>query len=1054
MLKTGFSVWKHRLLLRGSSFGLAVLLCVTALFGSGDEVRAVQGVTPESAVGKVLGAVTYSPVRLTSVGNLALFVEIQADTFANGKWTYKVKWNRTLDRQGSLYVDSKDKTLTALSLSPAARSGEQTLRLNPGTRYRLEFYTQSAKGGKLMLRKFFNTLDAQGNPVSLAQASLGSTAPGAAAGGTGQGTQGGQGTASTTVAAAGDRVFMNVPDNTHGYNGPRGAPDPVVVLTNDYTTRDSSDPGLTQAQRNELRHGGTVPRNPRIIQVFTSVGRPFLSGVHFNIPFSEVCENNPRLKIEEVRRDSIPGLRFQRGPDPRYTSFSTGACTYATLQGSATSQGTYLFEYKTTSSIGGSAVEATTRIYYIVLGTNVYDVTLSDLRQPNGQPATQAVLGGRARVNWNQSATEGSAQFTNYSEDLELWVAPTSDGTNPDKAQNKRRIATVALSSSVCNNSGRGGGDPFQVGCGSYNWIVGNTTAGNLEPGTYNLFVVPWLPYVDRQDSLGGGGVLNGIFNSGGLVPFPDTGDLVYNSSGWGWGYGVGRITIAPTPAGQTSLLSSGQGQSGFGSFGDITGGPGSPGAFRYVRKNAQGQVIRRGSVGVGTGSNTDSSGCNGNWTGGVSCGITINANPGETLELSWSSKDNQGRIIGGDWQSEVFISGPYDQGNATVLAELRSCTEPVVPGGLGPNPSEGFMSSPEGSKSFTVPSCMAGKSFYFTYMVWGGTYGGGTTLGGVMGSGLIVVNVSLNQQIGEITQSTCRLPQQITGGDCQLNSDGTSYNLRWDRIEGILPQLLKVYAGPNQQEVRDGCPSPSTCEAAVTRGGFAQDPANFSAPVRVGNLQPNTTYYNRVVATCDGGGTAAQQRELEFTCRTGPAASGGRVASVARTDTTDTATAGCVLPPIIQGNNCSCTGSAAECVSGSTYTAVWAWPDGAVPAPAPNKTFDRLVFRAAKGSRWVMNSSGQLVAENPALDEAARNAVNSGCPAGTSCVLKNDNVLANPQSLTSQETYQVVSGTEARTTYWNRVAFVCNYGQPNQRYVDVTWPCYTEPGDGVNINP
>lgn len=1045
MLKTGFSVWKRGFLLRGSSFGLAVLLCVTAVFGSGGEVQAVQDVVPESAVGRVLGAVTYAPVRLTSVGNLALFMEIQADSFANGKWTYKVKWNRTLDRQGSLYVDSKDKTLTALSLSPAGRSGERTLQLNPGTRYRLEFYTQAGKGGKLMLRKFFNTLDAQGNPVSLAQASLGSAAPGTAAGGG----QGGQGTASSTVPDAAGRVFMNVPDNTHGYNGPRGAPDPVVVMNNDYTVR-STDAPTDPASVAAFRNGGTVARNPRVIQVFTSVGRPFLSGIHYNIPFSESCANNPKLKIEEVRRDSVPGIRFQRGADPAYTSFATGACTYATMQGSATSQGTYLFEYKTTSSIGGSAVEATTRIYYIVLGTNVYDVSLSDLRQPNGQAATQPVLGGRARVNWNQSATEGSAQFTNYFEDLELWVAPTSDGTNPDKAQNKRRIATVGVSSSVCNNSQRGGGDPFQVGCGSYNWVVGNTTAGNLEPGTYNLFVVPWLPYVDRQDRLGGGGMLNRIFNNGGLVPFPGTGDLVYDSSGWAYGYGVGRITIGQTPAGQTSLLSGGQGQAGFGSFSNITGGPGGPGAFRYVRKNAQGQVIRRGAIGVGTGSNSDSSGCDGNWTGGVSCGITINANPGETIELSWSSKDNEGRIIGGDWQSEAYISGPYDQGNATVIAELRTCTEPIVPGGLGPNPSEGFMSSPEGSKSFAVPSCMAGKSFYFTYMVWGSTYGG-ATFGGVMGSGLIVINVSLNQQIGEITQNTCRLPLQITGGDCVLNSDGTSYNLTFNPLDvAPLPSGLGIYAGPNQQEVRERCPSPSTCEAAVTRSGFGQTLANFSAPVRVGHLQPNTTYYNRVVATCDGGGTAAQQRELEFTCRTGPAAAGGKVASVTRTETTDTSTPGCKLPPIIEGMGCSCSGSVASCVSGAEYTAVWHQPDGTTPGV----TYDRLVFRAAKGSRYVKNAAGQLVAQNPADDTTAQNAIKGGCGPGTTCLVKDDNVLRDSQDPNRQETYYRVTGTEAATKYWNRIAYVCNFGQSNQQYVDVVWSCLTEPGDGVNFNP
>ncbi len=1054
------------------AFVAALALSVSSFGYAGSALAASTVPSSKAASGaQVRGTVTYAPVTLTSATNTSLKIDIQALSVSGAAWTYQLTWKRTLDRTGTLVVNSKDKTVTALTLDPVSREGTAVLTLNPGTRYRIEFYTQPGKQGNLLLRKFFNTLDKSGNPVSLAAACLGTTTnctvganpatqdPGT----TNQGTlqPNAISTSSTsTIPSLGGRVYMNMPDNTHGYNGPRGAPDPVVVLNNDYDVRSSDQPS-DPAFQDVLRRGGSVPREPRVIQAFTSVGRPFLSGIHFNI--SGVCENNPKLKIETPNLQIPPGIRFQRGPDSRYTSYASDICTYGTLQGTASSPGRYLIEVKTTSTLNGSTPQvSTTRIYIVVLNTNVYDVVLDNITQPNGQASANPVLGGRARITWNQSATGGSAQFTNYFSDLELWVAPVSAGTNPNLiTDNLKRIAVVHEWAESCNNSQRGGNDPLQVGCGSYNWVVGNTTAGNLEPGQYNLFVMPWVPYINRQDRLGGGGVLNHIFNNGGLIPFPGTGDLIYDAGGYGFSYGVGRITIAPTPAGQTSQLTNAPAGGVFGSFSNLATG------LSYVRRGADGRIIRQGMIVPGLGSNTDNQGCDGNWTGGVSCGITINANPGETLELRWAAKDSQGRVLGTDWQSEAFISGPYDQGNATELAAIRACTSDLVPGGLGPNPSEAFMSSPEGSKSWVIPSCMSNKSYYLTYRVWAGTYGGGTTLGGVFGDGLLVVNVGLNQQLGEITQNTCRLPQAITGGNCALNPDGTSYNLTFDPLTTApLPQNFKIFAGPVQTDVQNNCTSPTTCEANVLRGGFGSSNtagSAFNQPVRVGNLRPNTTYYNRLVATCDGGGTAGQQRELNFTCTTGPLVN-GRIQSVTLGNTSDTSTQGCVLPPIIQGGSCSCSGeNTAACVAGSMYTATWSYPDGAVPGltpqypngNAPGATFERIVFRAAEGSPIQRNASGQLVPTSPELDAAARSAVSSGCGPNSSCVVKDDNILANSNSATSQETfYRVSSGVRAGYTYWNRVAFVCNYGQPNQRYVDAVWACYTEPGNGVNFRP
>ncbi len=110
---------------------------------------------------QVLGITTYPTVTITSATNLSLLVTVTPlsyDSTAN-QWTYQIYWKRTRNAQGSLYVTLKsDKTQVLLTVDPASQTGTQIVTLAPSTAYRVEFYTQPAQGGNLLLRKFFTTL--------------------------------------------------------------------------------------------------------------------------------------------------------------------------------------------------------------------------------------------------------------------------------------------------------------------------------------------------------------------------------------------------------------------------------------------------------------------------------------------------------------------------------------------------------------------------------------------------------------------------------------------------------------------------------------------------------------------------------------------------------------------------------------------------------------------------------------------------------------------------------------------------------------------------------
>lgn len=962
-------------------------------------------------------SVIYSPVTLTSATNLSLKVDIQALNYSGGKWNYKITWRRTLDLRGSVYVSPKEDKAAVVSMSPAGsdigRVGESTMQLDPGKRYRIEFYSQSNAGGRLLLRKFFNTLDAQGNPVSLPTGTTSSSSGSTVTTSTGLT----QSTATTPPPVNKPvNVYINMPSNDMGYNGAQNMPDPILVKNDDYTVRDltvDNKEGLTQEQINQIRYEGkTVPRNVRTLTVYASVGREFLAPIGFYIPFTENCENNPKLKIEAIKQNIPAGLTFRKGPDKNETFYEKGACTYGSLKGITSSAGTYELEYKITNNLGTATVVNTTKINIIVKNTNVYPVALSNFYQPNGQPATGPVLGGRATIYWNQSGGTYGGQGAHSFNEMEIWAVPAGQGginkhpTLASVAQAAKRIAIVSMSTQNCNNSTRGGADGYAYGCGSFNWIVGNTLSGNLGTGSYIIYVLPYVDPANQQDKLGGGGIIEAIFLS-----------TQYSA----YDYGAGQITIAPTPAGQTSLLNNPQAVSNFGNFDQSRSG------IFYTRKNASGNTISSGQVGVGWGSSTDQAGCSGT-TLGVACGITINVNPGDTLDLSWAAKDPQGNNVGQSWESKAQVMGSYDYGNEAVIRQVKECTNFLVPGGLSSNPSDGFMSSPSGSKTFTVPGCLGGKSLYLSYDVWFGTYGGSAASGGLRPSGLLIINVGVSQTVGEITNWSCRLPAVISAPRCEKTATG--YRAVWDQFgSNSIPAKVTFQAGENRSQVEADCQSGSSCikpqEVRWTNG----DPAKANQAFEVRNIQSGKTYWNKLEVSCGSGGSE-ETRQAVWSCGVD---SSGNVTASPSTDPFNNAT--CQLPSAEDMLGIV----APSCTLGYDIT-------GGLDVSLRTKAFIST-FQDIRRVGAKFDSLTYLV-------DPSRDKVMSGCAAGVggsgSCLVWREVNMgstvdsSNPNKFNEQ--YIGKNGRDstpdlqADSIYWNRLIYRCG-----QNYRDVVWSCATE---------
>jgi hypothetical protein len=141
----------------------------------------------------------------------------------------------------------------------------------------------------------------------------------------------------------------------------------------------------------------------------------------------------------------------------------------------------------------------------------------------------------------------------------------------------------------------------------------------------------------------------------------------------------------------------------------------------------------------------------------------------------------------------------------------------------------------------------------------------------------------------------------------------------------------------------------------------------------------------------------------------------------------------------LVANTSCTITGP-------NSFYAGWndpVLPSGVTFNPATNQN-DRIVFRSAAGSTWT-NSNGTWTRSNPADDTAAQTKISGGCPGvndgstNLATCLKNNNVTPG----TNGATFYPISGANARTTYWNRVAYVKDFGLPTIRIVsDKVWSC------------
>lgn len=965
-------------------------------------------------INAVAQTVVYTPVRLTSATNITLKVDIQAVNYTSGKWNYKVNWSRTLDKQGSIYLTPKlNKTaVVPLSIngSNINRVGEATMALDPQTRYRIEFYSEPNAGGKLLLRKFFNTLNSDGIPVSTNQAIGG----GGNATTTGSGQQTGSGSASSAK-----EVLMSVGDNYVSYNGMRNAPEPMLVLVNPKTengqrTYTDASADLSSAYGKEV----VRPENGfREVWVYGTVGRKFSTSVAYN-SFGNSCTSG---NITFTRSLQLPpGLVYNQKCEATQSAYQN---VDGTISGAPTSAGIYLAEFISKRKDGSAVIEGKTRIRFIIMGSNQFSVQAGDAA--TGQSLSQLPIGSKSRIAWNQ--TSGRIGVT-YFQEMDIWIAPASGnvGKHPDFVANKQLVATYSGSYSDCNNSTRGGNDPYQYGCGSYNWLTGNTLGPNLAAGDYIIYVTPYLPILD-SDRAGTGGVRGQLYGQCGEITDPlNPGQTITQTNCTGFSWGSTRVTLTGSTA---NLPSANPGA--FLDLADIKGG------ISYVRKNSSGQILKQGEVGIGRGSNTDQAGCDGNWTGGVDCGITINVNPGDKLQLGWSAKNSQGQAAGHAWDSQVYVSGPYDQGNVAVVQQIKECSSVIEPGGYGPNPSQGFMNSSSGSKEFTVPNCLGGKSLYFFYDVW--IYGCANVVGSannysayqtdpnavlnagqnscqlaVKSGSLVVVNIGLSDSSSsEITSGTCRLPSAIAGARCETNAGG-GYKVTWNALDGnSLGQVITLRAGENKAEVEGGCAYPSNCvQPGIERRTFGLSMAEANQPFVINGAQNSKTYWNKLSVSCGTGG-GQESRDVVFSCQVGGT---GQVTSGGSNDPFNSST--CVLPP--QSEMFAAVGP-------TCFTGVGLKGEETQSVTSYMTSFNDIRQNGAKFDRVTF-----------LVDRSESNII-SGCAQG-SCLINRTVDLSSPNLDVNDPGRQFVDNLSSNTTYQNRLIYWCG-----NNYRDVVWSCSTD---------
>ncbi len=89
------------------------------------------------------------------VNNRSLKISVTAASYQNNFWNYRVEWQRTLDRSGSLYVNGA----AILANAPKEGSAYSGYVISPKSRVKVEFYSEPNGKGVLLARKYYTALD-------------------------------------------------------------------------------------------------------------------------------------------------------------------------------------------------------------------------------------------------------------------------------------------------------------------------------------------------------------------------------------------------------------------------------------------------------------------------------------------------------------------------------------------------------------------------------------------------------------------------------------------------------------------------------------------------------------------------------------------------------------------------------------------------------------------------------------------------------------------------------------------------------------------------------
>ncbi len=102
----------------------------------------------------VLGESAYTTQILTSANNASIKISVTPQSYdsTTGFWSYKVAWSRVKNLAGSVYINNQ-----AIN-SNVSQKGEEIVKVLPGVKNKLEFYSKPNKKGILLVRKYFTSL--------------------------------------------------------------------------------------------------------------------------------------------------------------------------------------------------------------------------------------------------------------------------------------------------------------------------------------------------------------------------------------------------------------------------------------------------------------------------------------------------------------------------------------------------------------------------------------------------------------------------------------------------------------------------------------------------------------------------------------------------------------------------------------------------------------------------------------------------------------------------------------------------------------------------------